>query len=377
MTPGNRGFFRTLLQKIILFPILILLQSCYSLQQGWGQAKLLMSRQDLEDVLQKKTEPTERLRLLEMVPEILSFAEKEVGLKPGKSYRSYVPLKSDSVTYVVQAAERRALRKKTWWFPIIGTQPYLGYFDEADARKKFEELKKEGFDVKLGGVPAFSLLGYFPDPIYSSMLEGQELSDLAETLFHESLHLTVYIANFSSFNENLADFVAKRATERYLKEKLQSDQSLKKYQEKHRRSLEAQKIFQGFLKETLKSLESFYEAAKTRPELSSDESFLEQRNTVFDKIVSDYEEQVRPHVLGTGYEWAFKKGRINNAVLLGYSLYEADQKPFEKLYLRVGEQISDFVKAIKECFDGTSPKTEADVWSIVGSCRTPASAPPP
>jgi predicted aminopeptidase len=346
--------------------VLLALQGCYTLKQGYGQAKLLWSREDLEQVIKKQNETPERLAMLEKVPGILDFAQRRIGLETGSSYRKYVRLKGNSVTYVLQAAEKRRLKKKTWWFPIVGNQPYLGFFEEAEARAKMESLKAQGYDVRMGGVPAFSLLGYFPDPLYSSMIDGNELPDLAETLFHECLHLTLYIPNFSAFNENLADYVGKRATELYLEEVEHGGSE--QYRQKYLKQTEAQKIFQMFLRSTLNEVEEFYKKSEEDPAFKNEELFLKERTRIFESIAQKYNDQVRPQVLGTGYAFAFQKGRINNAVLLAYSLYEAEQGPFDELFARTKNNVADFVKQLKFCLESKSPETEPELWNVVKNC---------
>jgi len=291
-----------------------------------------------------------------------------VGLETGGSYQQYISLEGKSVTTIVQAAPKRELSFKTWWFPVVGSQPYLGYFDIKDARKKREELVNEGYDTSLGGVQAFSLLGYFPDPLYSSMLDGNDPPGLVEVLLHECLHRTVYVPDHSAFNENLADFVAKKAAVLYLAEHPDVG-DVKAYEGKYLRFLDAQQAFKPFLVQAKARVEEFYEQAKRDPALSSDEAFLESRAKMFDSIADAYKTHMAGREQGTGYAWAFRKGEINNAVILGYSLYEAKQEPFEKAYVAAGSDVRTFVRNVKACLEGSKPKDEEDLWRRVEECK--------
>ena len=106
---------------------------CYTLAQGVEQAKLISRHVPIEEVLQQNSETPERLNKLKLVPQVLRFAEERIQLTPGKSYKIYISLDRPALSYVVQAAEKRQLKLKTWWFPVVGAQPYLGFFDKQKA----------------------------------------------------------------------------------------------------------------------------------------------------------------------------------------------------------------------------------------------------
>src|SRR5690606_18969091 len=104
----------------------------------------------------------------------------------------------------------------TWWFPVVGSVPYIGYFDKADRDAKATELKQQGYDVSVGGAGAFSSLGWFEDPIFSSMLDRGP-ADTAHLFIHELTHRTLWIPGSTEFNENLAEYVSYRLTPQYLR----------------------------------------------------------------------------------------------------------------------------------------------------------------
>lgn len=352
--------------------------SCYTASQGVQQAKLILKREPVDAVLEKGTESPERLAKLKVVPRILEFGRERVGLETGRSYRHYIPLEGNAVTTVVQAAEKRALRLKTWWFPFVGSQPYLGYFRREDALKKRDELKAEGYDTALGGVQAFSLLGYFPDPLYSSMLDGNSLPDLVELLLHECLHLTLYVPNYSSFNENLADFVAKRATVLFLRENpdvlgangASMEETVTNYEADYARTLAAQSAFKEFLLSVKAELEAFYAAAQRDEHLQKNhEAFEKARQAKFDAISDRYLVHMAGREKGTGYAHAFRKGAFNNAIVLGYSLYEAKQAPFEVAFAAAAHDVRRFVMNMKSCLAGVRFKNEDALWKRVEECR--------
>ncbi len=342
-------------------------QGCYTIQQGYYQAKLILRRQNIDEILKTSSEKPERLQKLKLVPKVLEFARNEIQLTPGNSYKTYVALDGPSLSYVVQAAEKRAFKLKTWWFPLVGSQPYLGFFEVEKAKKLRDELVIQGFDTSMGGVQAFSLLGYFPDPVYSSMLDGNEIEDFVEVLFHESLHSTLYIPDHSAFNENLADFVAKKATALFLRKNKILTIDIGAYESRYSKTIIAQQLFKKFLKTAKEELEIFYKNASIRPEFQSDEFFLLERTKIFDNLAQRYDNEVRKQVEGTNYIYAFRKGQINNATFLGYSLYESKQEPFELLLARCQQSLPKFLEKLKICLNEKSSSEEI-LWKKVEEC---------
>ncbi len=355
-----------------MFTTSILITGCYSFEQGVGQIKLFVNQEPIEEVINENKESTERLEKLRVVKPVLEFAKNEIGLTPGKSYQKYVSLKAPYVTWVVQAAEKRSLELKTWWFPFVGEQPYLGFFNKESALKERENLVKKGYDTVTGGVSAFSLLGYFPDPLYSSMLDQYTMPQFIETLIHESVHRTLYVPNYYSFNENLADFVAKRATSRFIELHPELKQDSKEYIEEYQKNMLAQKKFQEYLIKIKKELNQFYANVKQNSEFKIDQIFLAEREVKFNQIAAEYKSFMNGLDLGTSYENSFQNGKINNAVILGYSIYEAKQEPLEVALKSSGGNLKILLKNLEGCLSG-APKDEEDLWNKVENCQKPVS----
>src|SRR5690606_29813806 len=139
--------------------------------------------------------------------------------------------------------------------------PYLGWFDLDDAQSYAEELAKEGLDVEVRGATAYSTLGWFRDPVLSSMLpEGPAtLAGLVDVVLHESVHATVYVPGQSTFNESLAEYVSDNLTERYLR-----DHGLLAELLAHRASHEAGARRRLRMHETYKALEALYASSAPR-----------------------------------------------------------------------------------------------------------------
>ena len=187
----------------------------YYLQAASGHAALMRARQPLEQVLaDPATPPTLRQKLL-VVDAALLFARLELELPSTSSYRHYADVGRPYVVWNVFAASEFSLEPREWCYPVAGCTTYRGWFSEARARKSAETLVREGDDVFVGGVAAYSTLGWFADPVLNTMLGGDEAS-LAGLLFHELAHQRVYVAGDTLFNEGFATLVEEEGTRRWL-----------------------------------------------------------------------------------------------------------------------------------------------------------------
>jgi predicted aminopeptidase len=133
-----------------------------------------------------------------------------------------VELPRSAVVYVVTASEPLRFRSKTWWFPVVGTVPYLGWFDRDDAKEFSAGLAAEGWDSDVGAASAYSTLGWFTDPVLSTMIAGEEeeaVGELVNVVLHESTHATLYIDGQTRFNESLAEFSADKLAVEYMDQK--------------------------------------------------------------------------------------------------------------------------------------------------------------
>ncbi len=121
-------------------------------------------------------------------------------------------------------SRRRSSRSppRQWCFPVAGCVAYRGYFAESDARAEAARLAAEGDDVHVGGVPAYSTLGYFDDPVLSTFVRYREV-ELARLIFHELAHQVVYVKDDTSFNESFAVTVEEEGLARWLAAKRRRD----------------------------------------------------------------------------------------------------------------------------------------------------------
>lgn len=187
----------------------------YLLQAAGGQYELLHVARPLSLVREDPNVPPRIRALLTKVPAIKRYGQLN-GLTPTGNYTRYADLHRPAAVWVVQGCKSLAFAPRRWAFPIVGSVPYLGFFDPSDARAFAAELAKEepDLDVTVRTASAYSTLGWFKDPVLSTMIpEGPEaFAELANVILHESVHATVYVKNQSAFDESLASFVADELT---------------------------------------------------------------------------------------------------------------------------------------------------------------------
>jgi len=196
-----------------------LLASCSTLnyygQAAQGQLELLSDARPIDDwIADPGTSIKLRLRL-ETARQIRRFAVSEMALPDNNSYKNYAALKRQYVLWNVVATPELSLKPLEWCFPVAGCVNYRGYYSKSAATAYAKELQAEGNDVEVGGVPAYSTLGWFSDPLISTFINYPD-AELARMIFHELAHQVVYAPGDSQFNESFASTVEEVGVERWM-----------------------------------------------------------------------------------------------------------------------------------------------------------------
>ncbi|MBK9293140.1 MAG: aminopeptidase [Oligoflexia bacterium] len=319
--------------KLLIF--IFFLSGCstlnYIIEQSQGQYGLLKSTKSFD-----KVESLDTQKKIKLVQEVKDFSFEYLKLKKSKNYSSFVQLNDSYVTYVVTASEKNKIQAYTWSFPIVGTVPYKGFFKKEKAEKEVSVLKNKNLDVLLRGVRAYSTLGWFKDPLLSSMTEMNN-EELAETIIHELTHSTYFKNNDTDFNERLATFVGEKGVELFYKIK-KPDQTgvLKKLMDQKYDS----KLFHEFMKQEIRKIEDFYSKNGTKSD------FETLRESKFNELKAAFKKFILPK-LKTDIYRKFQDSKINNAVLLNYKLYYNDLSYFENLFEKSNKDWDLFFKSLK------------------------------
>ncbi len=317
----------------------------YLTEQLGGQIKILNARIPVKKALQEKNLPAEDRKKIELILATKKFAIENLSLTPKDNYTQFVPLKHPYPTYVVNASPKWELKNQTWWFPIVGSLPYIGYFNPESAQEKEKELQDQGLDTYLRGVVAFSYLGYLSDPIFSSLLTYSDI-DLVDTIIHESVHATFFIKNSAEFNERMAVFIARHGTQQFF---------VHQHGPKAPQLLEIQKnqddeiIFSDFMAEEIKSLKHWYSQNPVQD--------LEVRQKRLAEIQKHFIDQIKPKLKTDAYN-QFEKRRLNNAYLMLHSTYMEDLSDFENVFVSCQKDLVRTLDRLKSLQSSKDPKSE-------------------
>ncbi|OGB26071.1 MAG: aminopeptidase [Burkholderiales bacterium RIFCSPLOWO2_02_FULL_57_36] len=206
--------------RIVIFAGLVALvagctQLGYYVQAVQGQYSLMSDARPIDNWLADPNVDAKLKGRLAKVQEIRRFAAEELGLPDNDSYKNYADLKRSHVLWNVVATPELSMKPTQWCFPIAGCVNYRGYYNKAEAQAFAVALRRDGYDVQVAGVPAYSTLGWFSDPVLSTFIQYPD-AELARLVFHELAHQIVYAKDDSKFNESFAVAVEEVGVERWM-----------------------------------------------------------------------------------------------------------------------------------------------------------------
>ncbi len=301
---------------------------------SFGHLDLMAKRQPFAAVASDADAPGELKSHLQRIAAIREFASRELGLPDNGSYRSYAQLDRDYPVWNVWIAPEFDLHPRQSCFPIIGCVPYRGYYSRQLADEYAKEFRDAGDDVMVGGVTAYSTLGFFDDPVTSAMLRLPE-ERLAGLIFHELAHQVVYVKDNATFNESFARAVEIEGTLRWL-ESRNDEAGLKRY----RARLERADVFFAQVKTARAELEEIYSSDSGMPQkrLAKKRVFQHMRQAQQARKMLDPAWSV--------YDPWFADD-LNNARLAAVATYFDDVEMFRKLLGKVGGDFDAFYAAVE------------------------------
>ena len=304
----------------------------YYTQSVTGHLGLMARARPVETVIAApETAPrlAERLRTALGIRE---FASDALGLPANASYHRYVDLERRYVVWNVVAAPELSLEPRRWCFPVAGCLSYRGYFAESDATEYAGALASEGWDVTVAGVRAYSTLGWFDDPLLSSMTALPEYA-LAGIVFHELAHQRLYVPGDTEFNESFAVVVERAGVRRWLKTAGRDG-----LRERHRIAVERRAAFLDMVRDTRRGLEAVYASSGT------DAEKRESKARAFERLRSRYAALRATWTSGPTYDSWFERG-VNNAAVALFSTYDRWVPALEALLARSGGDLEAFYRA--------------------------------
>jgi predicted aminopeptidase len=322
----------------------------YVLKAGLAEARILRARRPIAEVMTDSATDADTRGKLAFIWEARAFAAHELGIDVGDAYTQYTQLESDTLAMVLSAAEKDRLVPKTWWFPIVGAVPYKGYFDEGDAREAQGELEGEGYDTYLRPTAAFSTLGWFNDPVLSSML-GTDDVEVVETVLHELSHRHLFVPGRVGFNESYATFVGRVGAIRFFCTRRGGGPDTVKCRRAEARWRDFQR-FSVFVDQLVADLEAVY----GRADLTREQK-ITQREGVFAEALRIFDAEVAPTFESVGFG-GFRTVPLNNATLLARIRYYHRLPDFERLLEADGGNLEKVLADLKAGVGGVEDPFE-------------------
>ena len=285
-----------------------------------GQLEVMTAARPVDAWLADTATPEPLRRRLESAQRIRDFASRQLALPDNGSYRSYAALDRAYVVWNVFAAPKFSVEPKQECFPLAGCVAYRGFFSEARARESAAKLKAQDYDVYVGGVPAYSTLGWFDDPLLSTFIQYPD-AQLARLIFHELAHQLIYKQNDTTFNESFAVTVAVEGVRRWLEAGGRSTELAAFRAAQARRKRFAERV-----KEARERLATAY------AEGGGLDAMLQKKSEVWKPLRADY-----PTIVPE---------EPNNAFLASVALYNELVPQFEKL-LHESASLPDFYARVR------------------------------
>jgi predicted aminopeptidase len=332
-------------KAILLFGSTLVLSGChlsYIIKSGYHQAKILTQGEDFEKVYATPSVPETTKQKLKLIEQTKAFAENDLGLARTKNYTQFVQLEGPYVSYVVSASQRWSIDAKKWSFPIVGEVPYKGFFSPEEAKEEATNLANENLDVFVRGVSAYSTLGYFRDPVLSSMLSDTD-HDLVALILHETVHSTLWIKNNAGFNERLAVFLGNKGAIAYYQKKEGKDSTTAK-----RILLEEadEALFSKFITKEIDSLKTWYQQNQ-----NANEGLRQQR---LKEIRTRFTSDLKPKLKTDSYDH-FPERALNNAHLVNYDTYYSGLQDFERVWEKEGRDFKRTLESFKKLEKSDDP----------------------
>ncbi len=301
------------LQGALIMAAAALIAGCanlaYYAQAANGQFALLAAARPIELWLADPATDTSLKDRLAKAQAMRRFAVRELALPDNASYRNYADVKRPFVLWNIVAAPALSMEPRQWCFPVAGCVSYRGYYSKEAAQAYAAELRAEGNDVQVAGVPAYSTLGWFNDPVISTFIHYPD-GELARLIFHELAHQVVYAPGDSEFNESFATAVEEAGVQRWLA--VHGDDAMRtKYAAYQTRRSD----FHALLLKHRQALESNYASA------AGDAEKYRQKARIFQSLQDEYQTLKLAWGGYAGYDRWFAEP-LSNAHLAAVATYQ-------------------------------------------------------
>lgn len=325
------------LRSIILASSIFSLSACanlpYYAQAVSGHFEVMRRAQPIGTILANPDIDPNVKHALNKVVQIREFASRELGLPDNLSYTSYADLERPFVVWNVFAAPELSLKLKEWCFLQVGCVNYRGFFSQGQAEQYAEELRSEGYDVYVGGVRAYSTLGWFSDPVLNTFVSYSEMN-LARLIFHELAHQVVFVPGDSMFNESFATTVEQEGIRRWF---AHNGTTLQQTELSARQEREV--VFANLIFKYRKQLQDLFQL-----DFSDDKKRIRKKQ-IFDDLHAEFINLKAERTEFESYDRWFAQ-HLNNALLATVSIYTQLVPAFQSILLQNDRDMEKFFNAV-------------------------------
>ncbi|MEM9532217.1 MAG: aminopeptidase [Pseudomonadota bacterium] len=326
---------RVFLLWLVLAPLAGCATVSYYGQAVKGHLQITLGKRDIERVLSDPEISPQVKARLRTVQKARAFAVDELGLPDSGSYSDYVDLERDVTLWLISAAPEFSLTPRSWCYPIGGCFNYRGYFDRTLAEREAGRLVEQGWEVVLVPGLAYSTLGWFNDPVLSTMLSYSD-DRLAGVLFHELAHEKLYVQDDSAFNESFATAVEQIGIRRF-----------REYRGLPAAPAATQTFDREPFDELMLAVRGELQSLYANPPQDKAELRAEKRK-IYASLAQRHAVLVDRYSGLTPYGHWFEGEGPNNARLALFSTYEGAVPEFLNLYARCDESLSCFYEKAAE-----------------------------
>jgi len=327
------------MNRLAALGALLFVPGCSSLeyyaQAAGGHLEVMRLSVPIEERLHDADTPEPLRAKLAKVLAIREFASRELSLPDNGSYRRYADIGRPFVVWNVFAAPEFSVKPVESCFLFAGCVSYRGFYSEEAAQRHSAELADQGYDVYVGGVAAYSTLGWFSDPVLSTFIQYPE-PEVARIVFHELAHQLAYVKGDTMFNESFASAVEDEGVSRWLEHEGTSAQRTA-YEVSGRRRAE----FVALMTKSRAELAAFYD----RP--AGPEEKRAGKRRLFSAMEDEYRSLKASWGGFAGYDRLFARG-ANNALLASVASYSELVPAFRALLAQKGGDLPAFYAAVRD-----------------------------
>ncbi len=328
-----------------------------------GQFEAVAKSVPIETAISRGKLTEEDTAKLRLILDARAFATGPMGLSAGSSFTRFVDTDRLSRAINVSASDKDKFQAATWTFPIVGTVPYLMFFNEAMADRQVEALESKGMDVLTYDVDAYSTLSFLPNPVRSSMLKRDDIT-IVEIVIHESLHDTIFKSGDTTFNESLATFVGRTGSVDYFRREHPDAPDIA---EAAVASAQDTDRYNAFIFDLYSQLEQFYASDMTSQEK------IAGREPIFQAGRDRFMAEVLPLMTSPErFDWVADLP-TNNAWMLANYRYNLDLDVFQRVHDQTGGDWQRSLDVFRQAARASDPWSFMNAWLANESQQPPPS----